>query len=164
MLDSFTVDQNHGMTWAWECCALIAMFVWGLAIAFAFPLIFNACRAAIYEIFPCTTPSEDGSDETRKRLLVTSVTVVSISVLAAGLLYFLNNGQGIVFNLFGLIACTAGNAITYILPGLIWILLNPKLKTSELAGSYFLVALGVFFSVAGLVANGFKWSELVKAK
>jgi len=115
----------------------------------------------MYEIFPSLAPNEEGSNELRKRVLTTTIAVVGGLLLSAGLLVISpNKGADIAFNMFGLLGATSGNAITYILPGLMWIKLNPDLSAWDLAGAYFITGMGSLFTVLGLVENGVAWVDL----
>lgn len=148
---------------AWEMSGTILIMVWALALTFSFPLIFNALRRSIYEVCSCATPKND-EDEPRKRKIVTAIGVFSICAVSSILLLIApGKGPEIAFNLFGLISVTAGNAITYILPGVIWIKLNPQKTAWELKGPYFISILGVVFSITGLVEQGKNWIDLFKS-
>jgi len=163
VLNSFLHENNVGISEGWQWAGLVGIVSWAMCIALGYPLIFNACRSAMFDIFTCLTPTEQANGQTNeptKRYIVTAVTVPTACIISA-LCVSTPAGPDIAFNLFGLLSATVGNLVTYILPAYIWIRLNPKLQASELKGCYTLLTFGIVFSLTGLVQNGIAWYELI---
>lgn len=165
VLSSFESFKNRGIVGesVWEYCGVIGMLVWGLAIAFTFPIIFNALRSSLYEVIPSMAPAEDGSDEPSKRVFATAAGVGMICTVATVLLIITpTKGGEISQALAGLVGATVGNMITYILPGIMWIKLNPEKSVHQLLASYFIAGMGILFSVTGIVVNVNDWIAIFK--
>lgn len=163
VLGSFIHEQNVGISKGstWEYLGLSAIILWAICIALGYPLVFLAARSTLFEICPCLKADEgDTTGAFYRRVAVTSIFVPIVCGMAT-VLVMSSGGSAVAYLCFGLLACSVGNLITYILPGLMWIKLNPKMSMRYIWPCYFIVGLGSIFSLVGIVENGSEWYQLL---
>merc|ERR1711881_812438 len=98
-------------------------------------------RATVYEICDCMKPQPDNvTDEVCKRFWVTAIG--DVVICGSATLLVMSGGSAVAYLIFGLISCTVGNLITYILPALMWIRISHNRSKHhswrDLWGCYFL--------------------------
>ena len=128
----------------------------GMAITFAYPLMFNALKTALFNLFPkALKESEDGGKTITKRSK-RNRQVALLSILACITAIGVECGEEDVSFVLGVVGSVLGTGFAYVLPGYLN-MRNMRLrkakglsnKGSEVLASHLSVLLGVVFGTVG---------------